>query len=379
MANIRNNTTTIQSILQTVKNLPEAGSGGGSDIPTEELVVTPSTALQNYPNGSETKFYSKVTINAVDETLVKTLYPNRVDTTLSDDVKATGASILSGKKAYVNGEEIEGDIATKTLDDLKIDETDKSKVIVPNGYYAEDCSKSVGIGTLGKPSIDSTTGKVSSTVATAGYLATNASTPTNNVLQLTTMAGNQSTPITPSTTSQKVVSEGTYTTGDIYVGAIPNQKTGGTYTLNPGETLSIASETYLTSKLNVTAATMNGESGNSIYGTVESTVNSYSINLDFVLKVWDGTNIPTLPKRILLMKGTNITSGVIAAYYQRDSGSVFCMSTALIYGQSQGIIDDGDNIISWREIGVNTLCPTIKSPTNYLFTSGYYYAIVQFE
>ena len=38
MANIRNNTTTIQSILETVKNLPEAGSGGVT--PTDTIDIT---------------------------------------------------------------------------------------------------------------------------------------------------------------------------------------------------------------------------------------------------------------------------------------------------------------------------------------------------
>jgi hypothetical protein len=110
------------------------------------------------------------------------LKENVINTTIKEGTDAQAEHILSGKKAYANGKEVKGNIVTNDYDDLEIDKTDKSKIIVPKGYYAQDYSKSVNTGTLGKPSIDSTTGKVSSTVATAGYLATNASTPANNVL-----------------------------------------------------------------------------------------------------------------------------------------------------------------------------------------------------
>jgi hypothetical protein len=79
------------------------------------------------------------------------------------------------------------------------------------------------------------------------------------------MGGNINNPITPGTTSKKVVSAGRYTTGDIYVGAIPNQQAGGEYTLNPGESISRAAGTYLTSKLSVIAAAAASGGGYDVY------------------------------------------------------------------------------------------------------------------
>lgn len=268
MANIRNNTTTIQSILETVRSLPEAGSGGVTPTETEELnPIIPSGKVQTFPPEGEKKLYSKVVINAVDDSVIKSIYGNNVvNTAVTDGTNAAAEHILSGKKAYVNGGEVAGTIVTNDYDDLKIDETDKSKVIVPKGYYAQNYSKSVNTGTLGKPSINKTTGKVSSKVNTAGYLTTDASTPDNNVLELTTMAGNKDNPITPSTTSKKVVSADTYTTGDIYVGAIPNTyvkptykpSDSGTITLSFGESKIYNASTYLANKVTIAAPASSG-------------------------------------------------------------------------------------------------------------------------
>ena len=67
--------------------------------------------------------------------------PNIVDTTITDTVAtATSADILSGKKAYVNGQLVEGNIAKKTSSNVTVS---GNTVTIPAGYYASAVTKTV--------------------------------------------------------------------------------------------------------------------------------------------------------------------------------------------------------------------------------------------
>lgn len=87
-------------------------------------------------------------------------------------------------------------------------------------------------GTLANPTINTSTGVVTSSVSKAGYIDTSATT----TLQLSTQAAKT---ITPSSNSQTAVSAGKYTTGNITVAAVPTETksitANGTYTPTSGK------------------------------------------------------------------------------------------------------------------------------------------------
>ena len=146
--------------------------------------------------------------------------PNEIESIESgadvSGVTATVADVLS-PKIFVDKDGVErtGTISTKTSSDVSVS---GANITVPAGCYVSQVSKSVATGALSSPSISvSSSGVITATsgVSTAGYLTTSASK--SNTKSLTTQAG-------------------------------------GTYTLNAGESITRAAGTYLTSALNVSAA-----------------------------------------------------------------------------------------------------------------------------
>lgn len=105
-------------------------------------------------------------------------------------------------------------IARKSSTDLT---ASGATVSVPAGYYASNASKAIGTGALATPTINTSTGVVTASVGTAGYIATG--TSTQKTLSLTTKAA---ATITPTTSSQTAVAKNVYTLGAITVGAIPS-------------------------------------------------------------------------------------------------------------------------------------------------------------
>lgn len=98
----------------------------------------------------------------------------------TDSGDATASQILNGKKAWVKGVEITGNIPTKTSADMTVS---GKTVTAPEGYYASNQSKAVadGSATPNTDIIGSVVGVTSSpypveatpkaTVNTAGYIA----------------------------------------------------------------------------------------------------------------------------------------------------------------------------------------------------------------
>lgn len=137
--------------------------------------------------------------------------PNIVDTTITDTAAtATSADILSGKKAYVNGQLIEGNIAKKTSSNVTVS---GNTVTIPAGYYASQVTKTVsgssisqGTVVLGPPSTDYNMGYVYSTntYVTINYTSTkpiyNSSTQTLN------LSGTSSLQLSSSSTADSVKS-----------------------------------------------------------------------------------------------------------------------------------------------------------------------------
>lgn len=162
---IKTNTTSLQSLLEAVNSLPEAG---GIELPT----------LTN--EGS------------------------------ADDL-LTGKELIDGE-----GNVVTGTIEIKTGSDLT---TNGATVTVPAGYYASQATKSVATATQATPSvsIDSNGLITASATQSAGYV--NAGTK-SGTKQLTTQSAKT---ITPTKSSQTAVSSGVYTTGTVTVAAIPSQ------------------------------------------------------------------------------------------------------------------------------------------------------------
>lgn len=103
--------------------------------------------------------------------------------TPSSGTAITAAAVRTGYTGFVNGAEIKGSM--------------------PNVTHAKPTA-----------TVDKTTGIVTAShnQATAGYISTGTTT---NTLQLTPQEG---TTFTPDSTTKKIISQGTYCTGDIYIG-----------------------------------------------------------------------------------------------------------------------------------------------------------------
>ena len=164
MSKLQNNITSLQSLLEQVNALPEAG---GVELPE----------LQN---------------------------------------EGTAADLLSGKE-LIDGEGnvVTGTIATKTAANLT---ANGAVVTVPVGYYASDATKSVATTTQATPSISiDSAGKITaSATQTAGYVSAGTKTSTHQ------LAFQPAKTITPTTASQIAVSSGYYTGGNVTVAGDSN-------------------------------------------------------------------------------------------------------------------------------------------------------------
>lgn len=197
-------------------------------------------------------------------------------------------------------------------------------------------------GTLASPSISvSSSGVITATsgISTAGYLATSASK--SNTKNLTTQAG-------------------------------------GSYTLNPGESVSRAAGTYLTSALNVTAAAASG--GSTLYGYVDVTSSSNILLINFITTTGVGENTgfthnsSLMPSALSIVKTTQVTSGVISTYTLRMGTS---QQTAIVqFGNTS--VQSQDFNMTWLETstGVCTLEMTISM---FKFEPGRYHIIAAYD
>ena len=122
----------------------------------------------------------------------------------TSDGNATSADILMGKKAYVNGSLVTGNIPPRTGSDVTIS---GATFTIPAGHYASAYTGSIANGVLKTPSYstNNSTAEVTVTygVDTAGYLATSA--PTWKFKPFGNPRASVAQTVAPSTTGNKTI------------------------------------------------------------------------------------------------------------------------------------------------------------------------------
>ena len=193
---------------------------------------------------------------------------------------AESSDILSGKSAYVNGTKIDGTMPNNGaisgiinavadeisissgyhngLGKVKINVTDQGKLIAGN------LRKNVTIlGVTGslEEGVDTSDANATAGDILSGKTAyVKGSKITGNIPSVAAKT------VTPSTSAQTAVSAGNYCSGNITVGAIPNQQNGGTWTPSSSAQTMVAANKYLKTAV-VVAAIPNQTDGGAKYAT----------------------------------------------------------------------------------------------------------------
>lgn len=194
---LKENTTTIQELLNTINSLPEAG---GVELPE---LSNPATA--------EEVFLNKEFIDE-DGNSVTGTFTIDDELTTQDNLITQIVSTLQNKAS-----------ATPTLQTKTVTPTTAIQNVTPdNGYdgLSKVTVNAMPTATQATPtvSIDSAGKITASATQTAGYVSAGTKTGTK---QLTTQAAKT---ITPSTSSQTAVASGRYTTGAVTVAGDANLK-----------------------------------------------------------------------------------------------------------------------------------------------------------
>ena len=341
-------TTSTQKVIPTSgKYLTEVSVGG---IQTETKTVT-SNGTYNPTSG---KYFSAVTVNVPAKELntqEKTVSPTESEQVISPDVGYDGLSSVTvgaisstyigsgitrkaatvytpteSEQVITAGQYLNGDQTISAISSTYVGSavpTQGTKTVTPStsvqtavssGTYVTGDIKvsAMPTGTLSAPTINTSTGIVTSGVATAGYLATN----TTKTLQLTTKSA---ATITPSTANQTIAA-GQYLTGIQTIqgdsNLVPeNIASGvsifgvtGTHESNIGVDTSDANATADNIESNRTAYVK----GKKVTGNIPVTT-SMTIDKSYVTIAWDNGDIKITgrnPSKRILIDSSTFTSPV---------------------------------------------------------------------
>lgn len=142
MSKLSQNTTDLQTILDKVNALPEAGSGTADPV-LQSKSVTPTTSEQTVTPDTGYDGLSDVTVSAIPDEYV-----------ITTDATATADEIFKGETAYVNGSKVTGTFT------IESELTDVESKLAKLSTILED--KTTGSGNTGG-AIETCTGVVSRT------------------------------------------------------------------------------------------------------------------------------------------------------------------------------------------------------------------------
>ena len=182
-----------------------------SAVPTETKSIT-ANGTYTPSNG---KYFSSVNVNVVGDAFdiqSKSVTPTESEQMVTPDAGYDGLSSVT--VGAISSTYVGSDVTRKNA--VTITPSTSAQTAVSAGTYVTGniTVAAMESGELNTPSINAS-GLVTASVKTSGYLANT----TTKTLQLNTKGA---TTITPSTSSQTAISAGTYATGNITVGAIPN-------------------------------------------------------------------------------------------------------------------------------------------------------------
>lgn len=223
--------TNLSTVQGNIASAYTAVRNKGGTVPSSQTSGNLASAISSIPITTESDISvqpnKKVNLSSIPETVwpdtdydavasvtIESIPPEYANTF---NATATASDVLSGKTAYAKGEKITGTIPTRTSASLTASE---AIVIVPAGYYANQVGKSVTTATQATPTIDIDEYGVITSSATqaAGYVSEG--TKSADPVQLTTQEGKI---VTPTKNSQTAVAKNVYTTGEVKVGAIPDE------------------------------------------------------------------------------------------------------------------------------------------------------------
>lgn len=195
--------------------------------------VTAYSKGQKYTGQIPSKTSSNVAVNGNTVTVPSGYYSNEVEKTISEATVATPSITVSStglitastnqSTGYVVGSTKSATKQLTTKGATTITPTSSVQTVVNAGTYvtgdikvaASSGSSTVENGALANPTINTSTGIITSSVSKGGYIDESATT----TLQLSTQAAKT---ITPSSSAQTAVSAGKYTTGNVTVAGDSN-------------------------------------------------------------------------------------------------------------------------------------------------------------
>lgn len=289
-------------------------TGGGDAVFTD---VSDTTAIA--ADVSSTKYFYTANGTRVKGTSAggtalqeKTVTPSDSQIIVTPDTNYDGLSQVTINA--ISPSYIGSGINRNTAADLTVS---GSSVNVPAGYYASAANKSVATATQATPTISiSVGGLITSTVTQeAGYVANGI---TSSSFQLPTQP---SATITPTTSTQTIVTSGKYTTGTITVAAIPTEYIvpTGTITISSNGTgIDIAQ--YASANVSVNAPAINLENKTITPSETKQTITAGSgydglgtVTVNAITASYVGSEVTRRSSSDMTMSGATVTAP--AGYY----------------------------------------------------------------